>query len=116
MLCQTHLMLCVFSYKRVKLHECIGFIDKVLILVHVLHFIEASKNSIRMDSPSIKTRRKSVSSATDCVMHNTNVTIADKKNIIQYSGQPYSTFKKSLVLRNDKSYDHITIVEQIPSR
>ena len=69
-----------------------------------------------MDSPSKKKRRKSVSSATECVMHNTNVTIADKKNIIPFSEQSFSTFKKSLVLRNDKSYDHVTTVEQVPNR
>ena len=69
-----------------------------------------------MDSPSKKKRRKSVSSAMECVMHNTNVTIADKKNIIPFSEQSFSTFKKSLVLRNYKSYDHITTVEQIPKR
>ena len=69
-----------------------------------------------MDSPSKKKRRKSVSSAMECVMHNTNVTIADKKNIIPFSEQSLSTFKKSLVLRNYESYDHITTVEQIPKR
>ena len=53
-----------------------------------------------MDSPSKKKRRKSVSSAMECVTHNTNVTIADKKNIIPFSEQSLSTFKKSLVLRN----------------
>ena len=69
-----------------------------------------------MDSPNKKKQRKSGSSATKCVMHNTNVTIVDKKNIIPFSEQSFSTFKKSLVLRNDKSYDHITTVEQIPNR
>ena len=69
-----------------------------------------------MDSPSKKKRRKSVSSAMECVTHNTNVTIADKKNIIPFSEQSLSTFKKSLVLRNYESYDHITTVEQIPKR
>ena len=69
-----------------------------------------------MDSPSKKKRRRSVSSAMECVMHNTNVTVADKKNIIPFSEQPFSTFKKSLVLRNYKSYDHITTVEQVPKR
>ena len=32
-----------------------------------------------MDSPSKKKRKKSVSSATECVMHSTNVSFADKK-------------------------------------
>ena len=67
-------------------------------------------------SPNKKKQRKRVSSATECVMHSTNVTIADKKNIIQFSEQSFSTIKKSLVLRNDKCYDHITTVEQIPNR
>ena len=48
-------------------------------------------------------------------MHSANVTVADK-NMIAFSEQSFSTFKKSLVLRNDKSYDHITTVEQIPNR
>ena len=69
-----------------------------------------------MDSPSKKKRRRSVSSAMECVMHNTNVTVADKKNIIPFSEQSLSTFKKSLVLRNYELYDHITTVEQIPKR
>ena len=38
-------------------------------------------------------------------MHSANVTIADKKNIIPFSEQSFSTFKKSLALQNDKSYD-----------
>ena len=66
-----------------------------------------------MDSTSKKKQKKSVPGATECVMHSTNVTIADKKNIIQFSEQSHSTFKKSLVIRNDKSYDHITTVKQI---
>ena len=57
-----------------------------------------------MDSSSKKKRRKSVSSVIECVMHRTNITIADKKNIIKFSEQSFSTFIKSLVLRNDKSY------------
>ena len=68
-----------------------------------------------MDSPSKKKGRKSVSSATECVTHSTNVTIADK-NIIPFSEQSLSTFKKSLALQNAKSYDHITTVEQISHR
>ena len=69
-----------------------------------------------MDSPSKKKRRKSVSSVTEGVMHSTNIIIADKKNIIKFSEQSFSTFIKSLVLRNDKSFDHITTVKQIPNR
>ena len=38
-----------------------------------------------MDTLSEKKRRKSVSIATECVMYSTNVTIADKKNIMQLS-------------------------------
>ena len=33
MLCQTHLMLYMFSYKRVKFYECLGFIDTVSVYV-----------------------------------------------------------------------------------
>ena len=69
-----------------------------------------------MDSPSKKKRRKSVSRATECVMHNANVTIADNKNIIPFSEQSFSTFKKSVILRNDKSYGRITTLEQILKR
>ena len=51
-----------------------------------------------MDSPSKKKRRKSVSSAMECVMHNTNVTIADKKNIIPFS-ECYGIINRMIILR-----------------